>query len=229
MRRPVSVRIGMFCRFGSVDESAAGGGDGLIEGGVDAAVVGYRLEQAVHGDLEAGRVAVFEQVLQERVLRLLVEAFERVGVGGVAGLGALGLRHIEFVEQHHLQLLGRAEIDLLADHRVGGIGGLGDPVGEFALQLLELVGVDRDSGLLQIGEHGQQRQFHIAEQGGGFDAFEFGIEGVGEFGNGLGAQDFGLGDLFVGLILVIEQRAGPRQRYRRAVRASDSAGPGRRD
>ena len=46
----------------------AGRGDGLIERGVDAAVVGNRFQQTVDGDLEPGRVAVLEQMFQEGVL-----------------------------------------------------------------------------------------------------------------------------------------------------------------
>ena len=38
IRRPSSVRIGMFWRFGSLDERAAGRRDGLVERRVEAAV-----------------------------------------------------------------------------------------------------------------------------------------------------------------------------------------------
>ena len=85
---------------------------------------------------------------QERVLGLLEELLQRVGVGGVAGLGALGLGHVELVEEHHLQLLGRAEVDLLADDVVGVVGGAPHLVAELRLQALEVVGVDRDAHLL---------------------------------------------------------------------------------
>ena len=113
----------------------AGRRDRLVERGVDAAVGGHRVQQPVDGDLEPGGVAVGQQVLQERVPGLVEQRLQRIGVGGVAGLGALGLRHLQLVEQHHLQLLRRAEVDLLADHGVGGLGGVADLVGELALQL----------------------------------------------------------------------------------------------
>ncbi len=44
-----------------------GGGDGLVERGVDAAVGGDCRQQPVHRHLQAGGVSVCEQVLQERV------------------------------------------------------------------------------------------------------------------------------------------------------------------
>ena len=83
---------------------------------------------------------------EERVPGLLEQRLQRVGVGGVAGLGALGLGHAQLVEQHHLQLLGRAEVDLLADHRVGVLRGLLDLRGELGLQRGQRVVVDGDAG-----------------------------------------------------------------------------------
>ena len=41
--RPISVRIGMFCRFGIAARQPAGRGDRLVERGVDAA--GLRIDQ----------------------------------------------------------------------------------------------------------------------------------------------------------------------------------------
>ena len=105
----------MFCRFGSVRRQPAGRGDGLVERGVDAAVVGDRLQQPVDGRPQLGHVAVPQQVLEQRVLGLRVQPLQRVGVGGVAGLDPLGLRQAELVEQDLLQLLGRAEVELAAD------------------------------------------------------------------------------------------------------------------
>ena len=113
--RPSSVRIGMFCRFGSVLDSRPVAATVCWIGGVDAAVVADRLAQPLDGRLEPGDVPVPQQVGEERVPGLLVQADQRVGVGGVPGLGALGLGHVQLVEQHHLQLLGRAEVDLPAD------------------------------------------------------------------------------------------------------------------
>ena len=143
----------MFCRFGSVLESRP------VAAIVCAYVVWMRPSSAtdfsspstVCRSRDASRCA--QQVQQERVLGLDVEVRQRVGVGGVAGLGPLGLRHPELVEQHHLQLLRRAEVDLLADHGEGRLGGLGHRGREVRLQVAELVGVDRDAGGLHPAQH----------------------------------------------------------------------------
>ena len=154
----------MFCRFGSVDDSRP------VAAMVWLNVVWIRpseadrVQQPVDGDLEPGDVAVRQQMLQERVAGLVEQRLQRVGVGGVAGLGALGLRHLQLVEQHHLQLLGRAEVDLLADHRVRRLGGVADLVGELALQLRQLAEVDGDARGLHLGEHPLHRQLHVAQQ-----------------------------------------------------------------
>ena len=142
----------------------AGRRDGLVERGVDPPVGGHGLEQALDGLPEPRDVAVSQQRRQEGVLGLDVELLERVGVGGVAGLGALGLRHVELVEQHHLQLLGRPEVDLLADDREGLVGRLLLLGGEVALQRLEVIGVDRDADLLHRGEQVDERQLHLGQQ-----------------------------------------------------------------
>ncbi len=97
----------------------AGGGDGLVERGVDAALVVDQRQQPVDHGLEPGDLAVAQQQLEHRVLGLDVEVGQRVGVGGVAGLDPLGLRQPELVEQDLLQLLGRAQVERAADHACG--------------------------------------------------------------------------------------------------------------
>jgi hypothetical protein len=92
----------MFCRFGSVLERRPVAAIVCWYVGVDAAVVRHRLEQALDRLPQPRGVAVAQQVQQERVLGLRVEVGQRVGVGRVAGLRPLGLRHPELVEQHHL-------------------------------------------------------------------------------------------------------------------------------
>ena len=80
------------------------------------------------------REVVREQMLKERMPGLVEQRLQRIRVGGVSGLRPLGLRHLQFVEKHHLQLFWRAEVDLFADHRVGRFGGITDLVAELALQ-----------------------------------------------------------------------------------------------
>ena len=184
----------------------AGGGDGLVERGVNPAVGGHRLQQPVDGDLEPGGVAVGQHVLQERVPGLVEQRLQRVGVGGVAGLGALGLRHLQLVEQHHLQLFGRAEVDLLADHPVRRLGGVADLGGELALQLGQLVQVDGDAGGLHAGEHALHRQLHLAQQRRRVDPRQLLVERIGQIHHRAGAQDHRLHGLIVDAVGVVQQR-----------------------
>ena len=137
-------------------------------------------EQALDRLLQPDRVAVYQQVGQERVLGLDVQRLQRVGVGGVAGPGAPGLRHAELVEQHHLELLGRAEVDLLAEHRVRLAGRLVDRGAELRLQGLQVVDVDRDAGLLHPGQRAEQRQLDPVEQAGAVALLDLRVQGVGQ-------------------------------------------------
>ncbi|SKZ91947.1 Uncharacterised protein [Mycobacteroides abscessus subsp. abscessus] len=139
------------------------------------------------------------------MLGLLVEGLQRVGVGRVSGLGLLGLGHVQLVEQHRLQLLGRAEVDLLADHLVGGLRGRPDALGERFLELPEVLDVDRDARGLEVGEHEQQGQLHLGEQRLGVDAVQLGVEGVGEFGDSSRFEHRLLGDLARPAIVVEER------------------------
>ena len=147
-----------------------------------------RLEQPLDGLPQPGDVAVPQQVQQERVLGLDVELLQRVGVGGVAGLGALGLGHPELVEEHHLQLLGRAEVDLLADDREGLVGGELDLAGELRLERLQLVDVDGDAGLLHPGQQVDQRQLDVGQQPGAAAVLELLVQRRGQVEHGARVQ-----------------------------------------
>ena len=160
-------------RFGG--REPAGRRNRLVERGVDAAVGGRRLQQAVDGDLQPGRVAVSQQVFQEWVAGLVEKRLQCVGVGGVAGLGLLGLGHAQFVEQHRLQLLRRSQVDLLADHRIGRFGGITDLIAELPLQRLELAGVHGDTDAFHTGQRRLNRQFHLDQQRRRVDRSEFGV------------------------------------------------------
>ena len=184
----------------------AGGRDRLVERGMNPAIRGRRFQQPIDGDLESGGVAVDQHVFEERVAGLIEQALQSIGIRGVAGLGLLRLRHAEFVEQHHLKLLGRTEVDLLADHRIRGLRGVPDRVAEFALQRLELVGVDGDARGLHGGQRGLHRQFHLTQQRHRVDTLQLDVQSVGEVGNRPGPQDQRLHGLVVDAFCVVEQR-----------------------
>ncbi len=167
---------------------------------MDAAVVADRLEQAVDRRLELGHVAVAQQVHQQRVLGLRVEPLQRVGVGGVAGLDALGLGQGQLVEQDLLQLLGRAEVELAPDHPVGRLRRRLDLGREVRLQLGQVGRVGGDAGPLHLREHLEQGQLDVVEQPGRKVTLAAQLlgDGVGEVEGRAGAQHeplLGLGRL----------------------------------
>ena len=170
----------MFCRFGSVRRQPAGGGHGLVERGVDAAVVGDRLLQPLHRHQQLGHVPVPQQVLQQRVPGLREQPLQRVGVRGVPGLDLLGLGQPELVEQDPLQLLGRAEVELPPHHRVRRLGGGLHLAGEVGLEVGQVVGIDGDADVLEVGQHAHQRQLDVAQQRGLPLRLELGVQHVRE-------------------------------------------------
>ena len=176
----------------------AGRRDQLVERRVDPAVVGDGLEEPLDRLPQPGDVAVAEQVAEElgplrALLDLGEQTHERVGVGGVAGLGALGLRHAELVEQDDLELLGRAEVDLLADRGVRRLGRQLHATGELRLQRLQVVDVDGDAGLLHQRQQVDERQLHLGQQPGAAALLDLGVEGVGEVDDRAGVQHRGVG------------------------------------
>ncbi len=93
----------------------------------------------------------------------VLEVGEGAGVGGVPRLGGAGLRHVELVEEHLLDLLRRAEVDLAADdpERLGG-----DVVRahrELGRQLGELGVAHGHPGELHRGEHREHGQLDLGE------------------------------------------------------------------
>ncbi len=134
------------------------------------------------------------------MLGLHVQVGERVGVGRVAGLVALGLRQLVLVEQDLLQLLGRAQVELAPDQLVGVLLDLLDAAAQLGLQGEQAVGVGRDADRLHVGEDEGQRKFQLGEQPRGAAGFEFGVEGVGEILDRSGVQRLDLGQSVVRLV-----------------------------
>ncbi len=161
---------------------------------------------------------------------LLEQGLQRVGVRGVAGLRALGLGHAQLVEQHDLQLLGRPEVDLLADDAVRVLRRLLDLRGELGLERGEGVVVDGDAGGLQVGEHEQQRQLQLGEQARAAEPGQLRVERVGQLGHRGRGHDLRLGARGVGLLLAARAATAGRSpaRSRRAARGAGSAARGRR-
>ena len=74
-----------------------GGGDGILEGGVDASVRTDDLAQTVRvGGLQLGELAVLQDMFDDGVLA--PQLFQHVGVGGVAGFGLFHRGKAQLVE-----------------------------------------------------------------------------------------------------------------------------------
>ena len=140
------------------------------------------------------------------MLGLLVQAGQRVRVGGVAGLGPLGLRHLQLVEQHHLQLLGRAEVDLLVDDLERVLLGVAHPRREARLLRGQQLRVDRDADRLQVGQDALQRQLDLRQQARAAGLLQRHVQRVGQLGDRPGAHDLRLRDLRRVALLTVQKR-----------------------
>ena len=141
------------------------GGDELVELGVDAAgffhdVAGQGIEV---GALELGGLAVFEDLVDDRVLagegrQGLLVGFE------LAGLGLLRLvGEAELVEEDLAELLGRVEVEGAAGEDGDRLGELVDPLLELAADLDEGGGVDGDAFHFHTDEDRKERALDVLE------------------------------------------------------------------
>ena len=160
---------------------------------MDSAVIGDRALQPLDRHEEACDVTVAQQDLEQRMLGLHVEPLQRVGVGGVAGLDPLGLGQPQLVEQDDLQLLGRTQVELPAEHGVRRIRGALDLTREVGVEVVQVLRVDRDPDALHPGQDVHQRQLDVMEQPRAAPLLQVGIQDVGEVDDCLGPHDQGLG------------------------------------
>jgi len=101
MASPRGVRTGMFCRFGSEDESRPVGGPGLIEARVDAPGLGVdESRQRVHiGGLELRQLA-YSISNRGHLVSHRGELLQDLVVGRGTRLRLLEDRKLVFLEQH---------------------------------------------------------------------------------------------------------------------------------
>ena len=118
MRRPTSLRIGMFCRFGLLDDSRPVAATAWLNDVCRRPVarVDQRRQRVHVRPLELRQRAVVDDLRGHRVQRR--QLFQRVGVRRRAGLGAADDRQRQLAEQHLGQLLGRADVERHAGHGV---------------------------------------------------------------------------------------------------------------
>ena len=62
---------------------------------------------------------MLQEQIEERMWMLLLQVGKRCGIRRIPRLVRPGLRHLELIEQHLLQLLRAAEVHFATDERVG--------------------------------------------------------------------------------------------------------------
>ena len=123
-------------QIGIVRGEPAGRGGREREGGVDAPGLWIDLlHQGVGvGALELGELAPVEHA-RRQIVALGRQLLEHVGAGGIgAGLALLAAGQAHLVEQHLAQLLGRADVELMAGELVDLLLELGHALGEIVRQ-----------------------------------------------------------------------------------------------
>ena len=103
---------GNILKVGLSGGQTPGGSDHVLEGGVDAAIVGNDLQKSLGiGGRELGEHPVFENGLHNGML--LFELFQHLGTGGVAGFGLLGGGQPQLFKEDLPQLLGGIDVEFL--------------------------------------------------------------------------------------------------------------------
>jgi len=131
-------------------------------------------------------LAVLEDLVDDQVRA--AELFEHGRVGGVPSTGPAPARQLQLREQELLQLLRRADPEVVADGRVRLTLDPRDLSGELRRERREVPRVDRDPGLLHVDEDVDQRQLDLVEQLREPEAVEVPAEQRGEAVRGDGGR-----------------------------------------
>ena len=162
MRRPSSVRTGMFWRLGSVEARRPVAEPGDLVGGVDAPRVGVDrvLEGVGVGRLELRQHPPVEDAGRE-VVALRRQLLQHVGAGAPgAGLAALAALQAHALEEDLAELLRRADVELLAGEGLDLVLQRRHALREVPRQPRERGAVDLDAMRLHRREHGDERALH---------------------------------------------------------------------
>ncbi len=103
-----------------------------------------------------------EQLGDHRVGRL--EFLQHGRVGRVAGLGSFALGQAELVKENLLELLGRAEIEVVADVDVDLRLKAGHLAAELDVERGQRLAVDGDAGGLHLGKDRDERHLDVTEE-----------------------------------------------------------------
>ena len=156
--RPSSVRIGMFCRLGSTEDSrpvvvAASENDVWTRPDLRIDVAGQRVGI---GRLQLGDLPPFDDPARQLVA-LLGEVLEGGGRGRpLARRGLLAAGQLHLSEQDVPELLGRADIERLAGELMDLGLEPGGALGEFAGEACQDLPVDGDPACLHAGQDRRQ-------------------------------------------------------------------------
>ena len=138
----------------------ARGRDHVLEGGVNAAVVGDDLEQAVGiGGGELGQHPVFENGVDDRVLG--PQLLQHLGVGVIAGLGLLHRGQAQLVEENRAQLFGGENGDFLPGQGIDRGLGLVNAPGQHGSEVRQRGPVHGHADALHVREHGAEGELDL--------------------------------------------------------------------
>ena len=148
---------------GVVAGDASGGRPRLVVAGVDAAGAGVDEggKGIDVGGLQLGHLPVVQHLLNDRMGAL--QGLQRIGVGGIARLRALRLGEALLLEQHLAQLLGRADLEGVANVLVDGGFQLGNLHAKVFGHLLKAPAVQGYAVALHPDKHVDERHFHLLE------------------------------------------------------------------
>ena len=137
-----------------------GGGDQVLERGVDPAVLPDLLHQSVGiGGFQLGQHAVIHNGGDDGVL--VLQLLQHVGIGGIAGFGFLHRGQPQLVEQYLAQLLGGIDIEGCAGIGINQRLAVGDMAGQHFPEGGKLLPVDGNAPALHFIEHPAQGQLDL--------------------------------------------------------------------
>jgi len=126
-------------------------------------VRGFGVQQAVHvGGQQLGVGAVFQDLVNDRAVG--AQAFQCLGVGGVAARRLFARRQAQLVEQRLAQLLGTIYIELITDFCINIVQDTVQLAPQAVTEGADTGGVDCKADALHVGQHPGQRQLHLVQQ-----------------------------------------------------------------
>ena len=92
---------------------------------------------------------------------LVLELFQYVDVGGIAGLGLLSVGQLQSFKEQRAQLLGGIDVKGAACIAIDQIFAVGDPLAEHLLKGGEGVAIHKNTGVLHFGQNRAQGKINV--------------------------------------------------------------------